>query len=71
MKNWNTKYPKRFDMDSDQDYQKWRDEKLAAYPKNVSDLVVELADMNAITKAERSRILELVEIGRASCRERV
>ena len=62
MKNWNTKYPKRFDMDSDQDYQKWRDEKLAAYPKNVSDLVVELADMNAITKAERSRILELVEL---------
>lgn len=62
MKNWNTKYPKRFDMDSDQDYQKWRDEKLAAYPKNVSDLVVELADMNAITKAERSRIMELVEL---------
>lgn len=62
MKNWNTKYPHRFNMDSDHDYQKWRDEKLAAYPKNVSDLVVELADMSAITEAERSRIMELVEL---------
>ena len=49
-------------MDSDQDYQKWRDEKLAAYPKNINDLIVELADMSAITEAERSRIMELVEL---------
>lgn len=62
MKNWNTKYPKRFDLDSAEDYQKWRDEKLAAYPKNLGDLVVSLADMNAITKTEKSRILELVEL---------
>ena len=62
MKNWHTKYPQRFNLDSDRDYQKWRDEKLAAYPRNVTGLVVELADMTAITKAERARILELVEI---------
>lgn len=62
MKNWNTRYPHRFSMDSDQDYQKWRDEKLAAYPKNINDLIVELADMSAITEAERSRIMELVEL---------
>ena len=61
MKHWNTKYPKRFDLDSDRDYQKWRDEKLAAYPENVGDLVVELGNMAAITNAEKTRILELVE----------
>jgi hypothetical protein len=61
MKNWNTKYPKRFDLDSEDDYQKWRDEKLAAYPKNLGELVVELGDMTAITKAEKSKIIDLVE----------
>lgn len=62
MKYWNTKYPKRFDLKTDEDYKKWREEKLAAYPENVGDLVVELADMTAITDAEKSRILELVEL---------
>lgn len=61
MKNWNTKYPKRFDLDSERDYQNWRDEKLAAYPKNLGDMVVELGDMTAITESERSRIMDLVE----------
>jgi hypothetical protein len=62
MKHWNTKYPKRFDLDTDVDYKKWREEKLAAYPGSVGDLVVELADMTAITNAEKDRILELVEL---------
>ena len=62
MKHWNTKYPKRFDLDTDEDYKKWREEKLAAYPGSVGDLVVELADMTAITNAEKTRILELVEL---------
>lgn len=61
MYNWKTKYPQRFDLDTDQDYLKWRDEKLAAYPKSVGDLVVELGDMTAITAAEKARIMELVE----------
>lgn len=62
MKHWNTKYPKRFDLDTEKDYKKWREEKLAAYPGSVGDLVVELADMTAITNAEKTRILELVEL---------
>ena len=62
MKHWNTKYPNRFDLDTDEDYKKWREEKLAAYPRNVGDLVVELADMTAISDAEKTRILELVEL---------
>ncbi|HJX58669.1 MAG TPA: TauD/TfdA family dioxygenase [Thiobacillus sp.] len=61
MKHWNTKYPRRFDLGSNEDYLKWRDEKLAAYPKNVGELVVELGDMTAMTPAEKAKILETVE----------
>ena len=61
MKRWNVKYPRRFDLGSNEDYLKWRDEKLAAYPKNIGELVVELGDMSALTPAEKARILETVE----------
>jgi len=61
MKRWNVKYPNRFDLGTNDDYLKWRDEKLAAYPENVGGLVVELGDMTAITAAEKSKILEIVE----------
>lgn len=61
MKRWNVKYPRRFDLDWDEDYRKWRDEKLGAYPKDVGELVVELADMTAISAAERAKIVETVE----------
>ena len=61
MKRWNARYPNRFDLGTQDDYLKWRDEKLAAYPKNVGDLVVELGDMTAITAAEKGKILETVE----------
>lgn len=61
MKRWNLKYPRRFDLDSNADYLKWRDEKLAAYPGTIGELVVELGDMTAPTPAEKSRILETVE----------
>lgn len=61
MKRWNVKYPNRFNLGSEEDYLKWRDEKLAAYPRNVGELVVELGDMTALRAAERTRILETVE----------
>ncbi|MHB1353071.1 MAG: TauD/TfdA family dioxygenase [Thiobacillus sp.] len=61
MKRWNARYPRRFDLDSDDEYLRWRDEKLAAYPRDVGDLVVELGDMTAPTAAEKSKILETVE----------
>ena len=61
MKRWNAKYPRRFDLGSNKDYLKWRDEKLAAYPKNVGELVVELGDMTAMTPVEKAKILETVE----------
>ncbi len=62
MHHWNTKYPNRFNLDSSDDYQKWRDEKLAAYPRELGDLVVELGDMTAITDAEKAKIMERVEL---------
>jgi Taurine catabolism dioxygenase TauD, TfdA family len=62
MKHWNTKYPARFNLDAGEDYKKWREEKLAAYPKNLGDLVVELGDMTAITATEKSKIMERVEL---------
>lgn len=61
MKRWNVKYPRRFDLRSNDDYLKWRDEKLAAYPRTVGELVVELGDMTAPTPAEKRQILETVE----------
>ncbi|MEN6586891.1 MAG: TauD/TfdA family dioxygenase [Sulfuricella sp.] len=62
MKHWNTRYPERFNLDTGEDYKKWREEKLASYPKNVGDLVVELGDMTSLTKGEKSKIMELVEL---------
>lgn len=61
MYDWNTKYPRRFDLDTDADYLRWRDEKLAAYPRSVGELVVELGDMTAITPAEKAAIMDRVE----------
>jgi Taurine catabolism dioxygenase TauD, TfdA family len=61
MKHWNTKYPERFNLDAGEDYKKWRDEKLAAYPKSLGELVVELGDMTALTGAEKGKIRDLVE----------
>ncbi len=61
MYHWNTKYPRRFDLDANDDYLKWREEKLAAYPRNIGELVVELGDMTAITPAEQAAIMNRVE----------
>lgn len=62
MHHWNTQYPNRFNLDSNDDYQKWRDEKLAAYPRGLGDLVVELGDMTAITNVEKAKIMERIEL---------
>lgn len=61
MKHWNTRYPSRYNLDAAEDYKKWRDEKLTAYPKSVGELVVELGNMTALTAAENNKIKELVE----------
>ena len=60
MKNWHTNYPNRFNLDSDEDFKKWRDEKLSAYPENVGDLVVELGNMTSLSGTEKTKIQELI-----------
>jgi hypothetical protein len=62
MKYWNTKYPKRFDLNTQEDYLKWREEKLDSYPKNIGDLVVKLNNMADITDTEKNEIFERIEL---------
>lgn len=45
-------------------YRRWREEKLAAHPAAVSDLVVEVGDPRRLTDAERGALLE--RVGRAN-----
>lgn len=47
-----------FDLDDDSAYQRWRAAKLATRATHADELVVELADANAISTAERSALLE-------------
>ena len=47
-----------FDLGDDARYRRWRDAKLAAYPKSMSDLVVEVADPRQLTAAEHDAILD-------------
>lgn len=61
MKHWHTKYPARFNLDANEDYKKWRDEKLAAYPASIGELVVELGDMTALSASEKGKIRDLTE----------
>jgi len=47
-----------FDLDDEASYRRWRDAKLAAYPKSMADLVVEVADPRQLTGAEHDAILD-------------
>jgi len=51
-----------FDLDSDSAYREWRQRKLATAPRQLDDIVVEVADPRELTVAERSRLLELNRI---------
>lgn len=48
-----------FDLDDPAAYAAWRERKLAAAPRRLEDIVVEIGDPRALTSAERSRLLEL------------
>lgn len=47
-----------FDLADDASYRRWRDAKLAAYPKAMRDLVVKVADPRQLTAAEHAAILD-------------
>lgn len=46
------------DLEDDVAYRAWRDRKLAAYPRTIDELVVEIADPAALTPAEHAAIRE-------------
>ncbi len=46
-----------FNLDNEAAYQAWRDYKLKNYPKNISDLIVEVNDPRKLTEAEHAAIL--------------
>lgn len=46
-----------FDLADHQAYRRWRDAKLAAYPKSIEELGVEIADPTRLTCGESERIL--------------
>ncbi|MDD5248431.1 MAG: TauD/TfdA family dioxygenase [Rhodocyclaceae bacterium] len=48
-----------FDLDDGAAYAAWRERKLAAAPRRLADIVVEINDPRALTPAERARLLEL------------
>jgi hypothetical protein len=46
-----------FDLQSDNAYQRWRDDKLAACPAHAQQLVVDIGDPRALTPAEKQALL--------------
>ncbi len=49
-----------FDLADDAAYRRWRDAKLAAHPRRVEDLVVDVADPFALTPRERAALLDRI-----------
>ncbi|NEV63086.1 TauD/TfdA family dioxygenase [Thiorhodococcus minor] len=47
-----------FDLDNEDAYRRWRDEKLAQAPTALTDLVVEIGDPRRLTDSEHAAILE-------------
>ena len=50
-----------FLLDNVQAYEEWREHKLAAYPQDASELIVEVADPRAVSEAEKSLMLDLLK----------
>ena len=49
--------PAHFDLDNTTAYAAWREAKLAAHPRRLEDLLVEVADPRRLTSAEREALL--------------
>lgn len=49
-----------FDLETTEDYRRWRDHKLAAYPTTLAELIVEVGDRARLRPAERSALGERI-----------
>ena len=50
-------FPSHFNLDNTATYAAWRERKLAAHPRRIEELVVEVADPRRLTSAERQALL--------------
>ncbi len=48
-----------YDLDNNETYERWRDNKLKAYPRYISDLVVEINDPRDLKKNEYQKIIDV------------
>lgn len=51
-----------FDLDNDHAYQIWRDEKLAHIPIDISALIVEVKDLNSLSKTEKDKLSASIKV---------
>ena len=49
-----------FDLANDEAYKKWRQIKLAAYPASLDELIVPIADVNAVTDDELRQLKQVI-----------
>lgn len=47
-----------FDLDDNETYARWRDRKLATYPEDTADLIVEVGDPRSLTAVERQALAD-------------
>ncbi|NOX10107.1 MAG: TauD/TfdA family dioxygenase [Gammaproteobacteria bacterium] len=50
--------PSPFSLDDEALYERWRDQKLEAYPKSLGDLLVEINDPRTLTDSEHAALLQ-------------
>jgi hypothetical protein len=50
-----------FDLNDDGAYARWRDQKLAVAPTDINELIVEVRDPRALSKAEHSQLMALIK----------
>jgi len=50
-----------FDLANDVAYQKWRSEKLVAYPLSLNDLIVSISDVDAATEEELLQLKQVIQ----------
>jgi len=48
-----------FSLESNENYEEWRDSKLKNYPENIGDLIVEINDPRSVTYAEHKALLNI------------
>ena len=49
-----------YDLDNEYAYKQWRDEKLANYPDNINQLMVEVENPRALTESELKKCRQLL-----------